>query len=400
MTTTLERQKTLVAIKGSILTAIQNGKHSFAEIAGATNADKTRLMHEIEILENIYIFRVEPPHSTVTSWWLKKPKGDVVRGDDGQWRELPKPIITATRPIETQPEILPEENLSDEVREIPLELIVPNLLNPRGAVNTTEQRFLDLVESVKSVGIQQYPVVVRQSNGKFRLVIGHRRTEAARCAGLEKILCIVRFYPSVEAEEDAMLIENIQRKDLNPMQEARAFYRRYKALNKDIHALARALGLTQSTLTARMSLLKLDDSIQRLIEENRLSSGNGRILAQLEKSEQIKLSSRAVAMKGKDLKELVMQIKNREQGIKPPPKWEIKKRVTKDEEKFTRTWALKELDSLGATFYPAKFLRDSFDDVCQDACVERGNEAGCHACPIPRLVASLTRRTVRGEANG
>ena len=290
---------------------------------------------------------------------------------------------------------MPDVSSGDEFRELPISALDPHPLNPRGAVNTHEPNFLDLVESVREQGIQQPLIVAPKANNRFRIVMGHRRNEAARAAGLQFVPCIIRAFKTRETEEDVMLIENIQRKDLTPMQEARAIKRRYFALEKDVHATARALGLTQSFITQRLRLLKLDTSIQQMVDERKIGLSQAILISTLDSKQQKEILPRAVRAKAKDLKELVHNLKN---GIKPPPRWKKKKkRVTSPEESFTRSWALTELKKVGETYFPAQYFRDAFDDVCQDACVETDDESMCISCPVPRLIAAMLRHRERRE---
>lgn len=231
------------------------------------------------------------------------------------------------------------------------------------------------------------------------ILIGHRRRKAAEQAGLKFVPCIIQGEKTTtETDEDVMLTENIQREDLTPMQEARSFYKRWKALGKDVHAVARALNLTQSHITGRIRLLKLDESIQRMVDERKITSTNALLLTQLEKPTQLKLISRAVSMKSEDLRVLV---NNTKLGVPARTPWKVpkQKRVTADDESFTRSWALKELEKAGETYFTAKYFRDAFDDVCQDGCVEMDDESMCISCPVPRLIAAMLRHKTRSEKN-
>ncbi len=382
-----------------ILDAVGQGNHTAREIADYSGINLDAAIFEIEILEDLELFRLDPPDAPATSWWTRRPKGRIIRGKHGKLVELPpepKPVI----PIEIveKPPLQiekPDAPTADYFEEILIGRLRKNPRNPRGAVNTQEQAFENLVNSIKSSGIHE-PLIVTPDGANFRIVAGHRRYEAAVRAGLRFVPCLVRRYASTGDEENAMLIENIQRKDLTPMQEGRAFKRRYVALAKDIHAVARETGLTQSYIAQRLRLLKLDLRIQEMVDERKISFTNALLLTALEPAKQIEILNRAVKMKAADLKSLVENLKN---GLVPPPKWKKKssKRVTADDENFTRSWAIAELTKAGETYFTAKYFRDAFDDVCQDSCVEMQDESLCISCPVPRLIAAMLRHKQRSE---
>lgn len=387
----------VTSLRDSILLAIGKEPRTFSEIRARVEAEPSEVMREIELLENLELFRVEPPDAPVTCWLTRKPKGRISRAG-GKLVELapaPKPNIKIEiQAPARQTEIRQPVPVDETFCELELSALVPNPRNPRGAVNTAEQSFLDLVENVRAWGIQQPLVVTPAGGAKYRIVMGHRRFEAAKAAGLRAAPTIIRRFENPEREEAAMLVENIQRKDLTPMQEARAFKKRYLALNKDIHSVARELSLTQSYISQRLRLLRLDPAIQRMVDERKIGLTNALLLAALEPEKQIKLLPRAVRLKAKSLKPIIENEKN---GALPPPKWEAKKRVTTDEESFTRSWALKELGKIGEAFVPAQFLAYAFDDVCQDSCTERADESSCAGCPVPRLIAAVLRHRSRRE---
>lgn len=162
----------------------------------------------------------------------------------------------------------------ERVADLPIDQIDPNPYQPRKVFD--EDKIGELAASIREHGVLQ-PIIVRPREGRYQLVAGERRWRAAREAGLTLIPGVIRDFSDTELMEIA-LIENIQRQDLNPMEEARA----YKALMDNA-------GLTQETLAARLGksrpavanmlrLLHLDAEVQAYVESGRLSMGHARAL--------------------------------------------------------------------------------------------------------------------------
>lgn len=413
-------------IRSLILNAVGDGFNTMLSLSRQTGLDNTTLVREIEFMNNLFIVVVPGP--PLESYWLKskRPKGRIVITDGravdmGRNRSAlnvrnvrarvgieatemssPEDVVAETLPAAPPPaERLPAP---DEYREkMPLALLEEHPDNPRGIVDEDEQSFLDLTASIREKGVQE-PLIITRISGvggeKYRIVIGHRRNKASIAAGLEFVPCVIRPYSSAEEEEDAMLIENIQRQNLRPTQEAKAFKKKYIRLGKDINAVARDLGLTQSYIASRLKLLNLGLGIQIMIDRGELATGVGEILAVLSEEKQLRLLPRAQKMRQSDLRALVSKMRDlpssKNQGTR---KQQIeKKRATTEEERFTRTGAIRKLDSLGeGAWITVGFLKQAFDDVCLDSCLESKDESICNGCPMPRFVESVVRRRDRSE---
>ena len=390
ITTTTEK-----TLKDLILNAIKNRNHTLRDFGSISEFDvysTGEIIQELEVLEGIYIHKIEPPAAPFISWWLTKPKGRIVYNEEGKLVE--KELKPKSKPvIPLQIKVLDQEHNyknAGEFVEIPVTKLIHHPNNPRISVNKSEQKFADLVQSILEHGIQQ-PLVVQKLNQDFRIIIGHRRFEAAKEIGLQNVPCIIREFAEGE-EEPVMLIENIQRKDLTPIQEAKAFKRRYIALDKDINAVARELGLTQSYIKNKLMLLKLDTEIQKLVDARKLGLSQALQLTRLEIPKQNKLLGKALRLKASKLKVVV----DRELvGSGAPPKWRIPKQILSETEVFDRNWAIKELDKAGETYFTAKYFRNAFDDICQDSC----EPSVCASCPAPRMIAAMLRHHQRGEGN-
>ena len=160
-----------------------------------------------------------------------------------------------------------------------------------------------LSASVKEQGILQPLLVVEQPGGRYRIVAGERRWRAARQAGLATVPCIVRDMDMIRQME-VSLIENLQREDLNPMEEAAA-----------IRALMQQCGYTQETVAARLSksrpvianllrLLTLPKEVAQMVREGQLSAGHARVLAGLEREEDKVALARETLAKGYSVRQL------------------------------------------------------------------------------------------------
>jgi ParB family chromosome partitioning protein len=163
---------------------------------------------------------------------------------------------------------------ADEIREIEIDLIRPGHQQPR---TTFAQAKLDeLAQSIRTSGIIQ-PLLVRPRGGLFELVAGERRWRAAQLAGLPRVPAIIREIPDDKLLELA-LIENIQRQELNPIEEANAYKRLIESLNLTQEEVAQRVGRDRTFITNYLRILKLPSEIQSLLESEKLSFGHARAL--------------------------------------------------------------------------------------------------------------------------
>ncbi len=158
--------------------------------------------------------------------------------------------------------------------EIDIDLIRPNPEQPR--VRFTEEALAELAKSISANGIVQ-PIVVRRQGQGYEIVAGERRWRAAQLAGLRKIPAVVRDVADDKLLELA-LIENIQRQELNPIEEANAYRKLIDTLGYTQEAVAESVGKDRTLIATTIRLLKLPGDIQTLIEEGKLSAGHGRAL--------------------------------------------------------------------------------------------------------------------------
>ncbi len=180
-------------------------------------------------------------------------------------------------------EIVDEGKQTGGITEIPLEEIRSNPYQPR--VMFDNDTLEELANSIKEHGIIQ-PIIVKKSIKGYELVAGERRTRAARLAGLKTIPAIIKDFNDVEMMEIA-LIENIERENLNPIEEAKAYENIIKINNITQEELAHKFSKSRSYITNMLGLLNLPDSTIKLVEKKELSMGHARALSKLEDENKI-----------------------------------------------------------------------------------------------------------------
>lgn len=199
-----------------------------------------------------------------------------------------------------------------EIVALDINALEPNIHQPRHHFD--QAALEELAASIKSQGLIQ-PVLVRplSTPGQFELVAGERRWRACRMAGLETIDCIVRRMDDYESMAIA-LIENLQREDLNPIEEARALGQIKEHFKITQEELADKIGKSRPAVTNSLRLLKLPEKVQLMLEGNILSAGHARALLGLDDPEGIALLAEQIVQKNlnvRDTEELVKKIKQK-----------------------------------------------------------------------------------------
>jgi ParB family chromosome partitioning protein len=186
-------------------------------------------------------------------------------------------------------------HVEDELRELPLDVIVPNPRQPRMRLDGDGLR--SLADSMKERGLLQ-PVLVRpRSGGEFELIAGERRWRAARLAGMDRIPAIVR--PTEDAQTlELALIENMAREDLNPVEEARACAALVEELGLTREGVGRRVGRSRVAVTNLIRLLELPDEALALLERGQLREGHGRALLLAPDHDQRRRLARVAAREG------------------------------------------------------------------------------------------------------
>ena len=169
---------------------------------------------------------------------------------------------------------------SSALQEVPLERIDASRFQPR--VHFDQQGLEELAQSLRSGGVVQ-PIILRPLGQRLELVAGERRLRAARLAGLERLPALVRVLSDEQALE-LSLVENIQREDLNPLEQARAFERLANDFALTQEQIAARTGKDRATVANLLRLLRLPQEVQELVEEGKLTAGHARALLKLEDS--------------------------------------------------------------------------------------------------------------------
>lgn len=178
------------------------------------------------------------------------------------------------------------------LQTLSIDLLVRGKYQPRHHFDPIQLQ--ELADSIKSTGGLLQPIVVRPlKDGKYEIVAGERRWRATQLAGFNEINCLVSHYTDEQALQ-ASIIENINRADLNPIEEANAYQRLIDEFNYLHEEVAAAVGKSRTTITNALRLLKLDERVQTLLIAKKLSEGHGKILAGIPLHHQFPLAEKSI----------------------------------------------------------------------------------------------------------
>lgn len=233
--------------------------------------------------------------------------------------------------------LIPSFTLEEEKKEvivnIPLDKIKPNKYQPR--FHFAEEKIKELADSIKEKGIVQ-PILVSAKEEGYELIVGERRWRASQIAGLKEIPALVKKMSEREIFEIS-LIENIQREDLNPLEEAEAYQRISKEFKLTQEEVAKKLGKTRSSLANSLRLLNLPEKIKGFLSSGILSSGHARaILSLKEQKSQEDLAQRVATQKlsVRETEEIVKHYKPKKGKTKPGEEKTQNPEITNLEEKI------------------------------------------------------------------
>jgi len=198
-----------------------------------------------------------------------------------------------------------DKNKDSELKKLPVEKIEKGEYQPRLSIDPDALQ--DLAESIKAQGLVQPVVVRRLSSGSYELIAGERRWRAAQIAGLHEIPAIVRDIPD-QAAAAMSLIENIQREDLNPLEEAIAMSRLIADFGLTHQQTAESVGRSRTAVTNLLRLLELEDETKTMLDERQLDMGHARALLALKGREQV-TTALNVVKKGLSVRETERLIK-------------------------------------------------------------------------------------------
>ncbi len=212
-----------------------------------------------------------------------RKKGGLGKGIDALISPTVKKEVDKEKVIEKVIE-KPVEKVIEKIVEKPIELrlkideIEPNRLQPRK--NFDEDALQELSESIKQFGLIQ-PIVVKKQENYYEIVAGERRWRAARIAGLKEVPVIIKEYDERESMEIA-IVENLQREDLNPIEEAQAYRRLIEEFGLKQDEAAQRVSKSRTAVTNAMRLLKLDERVQQMVIDDMISGGHARTLLSIE----------------------------------------------------------------------------------------------------------------------
>ncbi|WP_440619197.1 ParB/RepB/Spo0J family partition protein [Candidatus Pelagibacter sp. HIMB1493] len=177
--------------------------------------------------------------------------------------------------------LIGEAKVESQNNEVQISDLVPNKYQPRKTFD--ENNLIDLTNSIKERGMIQ-PIIVRKSNyaeGKFEIIAGERRWLAAQRAGLHNVPVVITDADDLKSLEFA-IVENVQRHDLNPLEEAQGYKRLIDEFSYDQEKVSKFIGKSRSYITNSLRLLNLPDDVIKLIETQKLSTGHAKILVGLD----------------------------------------------------------------------------------------------------------------------
>ena len=198
-----------------------------------------------------------------------------------------------------------EESREENLTELKINEIEPNINQPRK--NFDDEKLIQLAESIKQHGIVQ-PIVVKKEKDTYKIVAGERRWRAARIAGLKTVPVIIKDLTDKQLMEIA-LIENLQREDLNPIEEAEAYENLIKEYNMTQEEISKIVGKSRSAIANSIRLLGLVDEVRDFLINGEISSGHARALLAIENGElQIK-AAKEVIKRGLNVRETESLVK-------------------------------------------------------------------------------------------
>ncbi|RHR02673.1 ParB/RepB/Spo0J family partition protein [Clostridium sp. AF20-17LB] len=271
-----ERKEHLMANQGTAKNTEKNGtvaksdSGNAAKTAGNTavstdpsqkNNSRTAGNSEPIIVEKVVEKIVEKPVEKIVEKIVEKPVEKIVE------KVVEKPVEKIVeKPVE---------------QTLKLNLIEPNNEQPRK--NFDEESLQELADSIKQYGILQ-PLIVQKKGNHYEIIAGERRWRAAKLAGITDVPVLIREYDKQQTMEIA-LIENVQRADLNPIEEAQAFQQLIQEFHLTQEEIANRVSKNRATITNSMRLLKLDVRVQDMLADGKISSGHARALLGLEEGE-------------------------------------------------------------------------------------------------------------------
>lgn len=310
-----ERKEHLMANQGTAKNTEKNGTGAesdsgkAAKKAGNTavstdaakkNNSRNAGNSEPVVVEKVVEKIVEKPVEKIVEKIVEKPVEKIVE----------KPVEKIVEKVVEKPvEKIVEKPVEQTLK---LNLIEPNSEQPRK--NFDEESLQELADSIRQYGILQ-PLIVQKKGNHYEIIAGERRWRAAKLAGITDVPVLIREYDKQQTMEIA-LIENVQRADLNPIEEAQAFQQLIQEFHLTQEEIANRVSKNRATITNSMRLLKLDVRVQDMLADGKISSGHARALLGLEEGER----QYQVAVKINEEKLSVRDVENLVKMMNRPPK--------------------------------------------------------------------------------
>lgn len=316
-----ERKEHLMANQGTAKNTEKNGTGAksdsgkAAKTAGNTavstdaakkNNSRNAGNSEPVVVEKVVEKIVEKPVEKIVEKIVEKPVEKIVE----------KPVEKIVEKVVEKPvEKIVEKPVEQTLK---LNLIEPNSEQPRK--NFDEESLQELADSIRQYGILQ-PLIVQKKGNHYEIIAGERRWRAAKLAGITDVPVLIREYDKQQTMEIA-LIENVQRADLNPIEEAQAFQQLIQEFHLTQEEIANRVSKNRATITNSMRLLKLDVRVQDMLADGKISSGHARALLGLEEGERqyqvaVKITEEKLSVR--DVEKLVKMM-NRPLKEKKPEK--------------------------------------------------------------------------------
>lgn len=255
--------------KSSVVKDQENQGKNKNGVSGNAPSANGQKANEPIIIEKI----VEKPVEKIVEKIVEKPVEKIVE------KIVEKPVEKIVEKVVEKPvEKIVEKPVEQTLK---LNLIEPNSEQPRK--NFDEESLQELADSIKQYGILQ-PLIVQKKGSHYEIIAGERRWRAAKLAGITDVPVLIREYDKQQTMEIA-LIENVQRADLNPIEEAQAFQQLIQEFHLTQEEIANRVSKNRATITNSMRLLKLDSRVQDMLVEGKISSGHARALLGLEDRE-------------------------------------------------------------------------------------------------------------------
>ncbi len=228
-----------------------------------------------------------------------------------------------------------EDAKGEEVTEINLDELRPNPYQPRQVFD--EDALKELADSIKEHGVFQ-PIIVKKSIKGYEIIAGERRVRASKMAGKKTIPALIRQFTDNQMAEIALL-ENLQRENLNVLEEAKAYKSLIEKLNITQEELAKKVSKSRSHITNIIGLLRLPKEVQKLIEDGKITMGHARVLSKLENEEEvIKLAN--------DIADMKISVRELEKiSDKAPRSHEISKKAKSNEYRYVEDLLRDKLDT-------------------------------------------------------